>query len=648
MALTSYVYGETDTTRGTLWVDTVETSTDYTVTAWVTLSTRLESWTRQGYKIVFNYSYEDVIKSENYYESIAPSKDWIDTMTNQRVMPVEKGQSSKSINISTQYSGTSENIVPPPPAGTESGSFAITITVPPLGTYNVTYSAGSVSGVTNLPGAQQKIDGQDLALSNTIPVRSGYNFVGWNTAEDGSGVSFRAAGTYSEDASITLYAQWQIAEYTVQYQPNGNGITSNPPWGKKTNGVNYTITNTLPTRAFYVFTAWNTQPDGSGTEYQPGDTYSTNADLVLYAQWDAVPHSNPVITGPGGTGIPIVIRCDSGGTPDVAGTYASISFDWSTTGANGYMAYIYCNGGEYSVPLSATTSGSVSEVIGGGSLSTYASYNVTILVEDTASGQAQFKTVLSTSYFTLDFAAGGKAIGVGQIAPNPASHPAGLMQISMDLQDGNGGFIDTLRHPKRIQPNTGADLDTYLSSGSWYVVSDADAGTISNIPVSRAGYFYVMDSGVKMQVYMTYIGPVYTRFYSSWASPSTWSSWTQQTGADCVIETGRTGIWTYRKYASGIAECWGKTTVSGTFTLARNAWYAITGGSWTTVSFPSGFFNATPECTVTGRLSTNWNYPLGWVGNLSSASVEFLPVLSGQSTSSVTVSYSIHAIGTWK
>ena len=37
----------------------------------------------------------------------------------------------------------------------------------------------------------------------------------------------------------------------------------------------------------YVFTGWNTEPDGSGDTYQPGDEYTvTQKTNVLYAQWE--------------------------------------------------------------------------------------------------------------------------------------------------------------------------------------------------------------------------------------------------------------------------------------------------------------------------------------------------------------------------
>ena len=36
----------------------------------------------------------------------------------------------------------------------------------------------------------------------------------------------------------------------------------------------------------YVFTEWNTEPDGSGTSYGDGAFVSTESDLILYAQWE--------------------------------------------------------------------------------------------------------------------------------------------------------------------------------------------------------------------------------------------------------------------------------------------------------------------------------------------------------------------------
>ena len=39
----------------------------------------------------------------------------------------------------------------------------------------------------------------------------------------------------------------------------------------------------------YVFDGWNTEADGTGTAYQPGDTFEITGDLTLYAAWAVAP-----------------------------------------------------------------------------------------------------------------------------------------------------------------------------------------------------------------------------------------------------------------------------------------------------------------------------------------------------------------------
>ena len=48
-----------------------------------------------------------------------------------------------------------------------------------------------------------------------------------------------------------------------------------------------TITSAIPTREGYKFIKWNTAADGSGTDYAPGDDFTSGDDPVtLYAQWE--------------------------------------------------------------------------------------------------------------------------------------------------------------------------------------------------------------------------------------------------------------------------------------------------------------------------------------------------------------------------
>ena len=60
-------------------------------------------------------------------------------------------------------------------------------------------------------------------------------------------------------------------------------------------------------------------------------------------------------------------------------------------------------------------------------------------------------------------------------------------------------------------------------------------------------------------------------------------------GADYVVETGTSGVWTYRKWNSGIAECWCKRSVSTTINTAWGSLYTSGALSGTNVTLPFTF-----------------------------------------------------------
>lgn len=75
------------------------------------------------------------------------------------------------------------------------------------GQYALTYDA---NGGSNAPAESNTYNqGDSVTISSTAPVRSGYQFTGWNTAADGSGTSYAAGATFSMgNTNMTLYAQW--------------------------------------------------------------------------------------------------------------------------------------------------------------------------------------------------------------------------------------------------------------------------------------------------------------------------------------------------------------------------------------------------------------------------------------------------------
>jgi len=162
-------------------------------------------------------------------------------------------------------------------------SATLTVTTNEVDFYTVSYNAGGGSGA---PAAQSKAPGVNLTLSSQVPTWTGYTFLGWNTKADGTGTSYNPGGTYSSDANATLYAIWQVTTYTVSFDANGG--SGAPADQTKTYGQGLALSSTEPTKTGYTFSKWNTKADGTGTDYNPGDTYTGNADLTLYAIWEAL------------------------------------------------------------------------------------------------------------------------------------------------------------------------------------------------------------------------------------------------------------------------------------------------------------------------------------------------------------------------
>lgn len=111
---------------------------------------------------------------------------------------------------------------------------------------------------------------------------------------------------------------------------------------------------------------------------------------------------------------------------------------------------------------------------------------------------------------------------------------------------------------------------------------------------------------------------------------------------DWIVEEGTDGIWTYRKWDSGIAECWGNKTGSTTFTRTWGSMYVC---DTVTVNFPSGLFLATPYVVYQ---SNTGNSQILFNGGATT--VTAVRIQAGRMTTIATSDYNFHiyAKGWWK
>ena len=125
--------------------------------------------------------------------------------------------------------------------------------------------------------------------------KEGYTYTdeeAWNTKADGTGYSVDHNTPYygqdfatdvgknitSADASITLYANWKPATYTITLNPNGGTVSST------TVSVTYNSAFTLPTptKSGSIFNGWYY----NGVLFDDSTPYTIASNITLTASWD--------------------------------------------------------------------------------------------------------------------------------------------------------------------------------------------------------------------------------------------------------------------------------------------------------------------------------------------------------------------------
>jgi uncharacterized repeat protein (TIGR02543 family) len=179
--------------------------------------------------------------------------------------------------------------------------------------YTISYhlDGGQLDNGVDNPGYYRSTD-VDFTLPLPLP-REGYTFEGWygNSGFTEDVITKIFQGNTGDKE---FYAKWEPFTYTVAYYPNGGSGTMQP------STHTYNQAQALRDNAFTgasaddYFAGWNTETDGSGTDYPDGKSVTnlsvTNGDTVsLYAQWkafperrDMVPLNGATITGSGTEG----------------------------------------------------------------------------------------------------------------------------------------------------------------------------------------------------------------------------------------------------------------------------------------------------------------------------------------------------------
>ena len=176
--------------------------------------------------------------------------------------------------------------------------------------YSIHFNSNGGAGAVPDPITGLKISSQFVDIPDFGDLRRvGFIINGWNTSDDGSGLSITAGphdisesflnSYFSLGESITLYPKWELSNFSFVFR-SGEGITGAAPVaiGSISKDMSFIIPSPTFTKTGYRWVSWNTSPEGTGPSFVSGD-YILNEETIgeapmgehaidLYPMWEPV------------------------------------------------------------------------------------------------------------------------------------------------------------------------------------------------------------------------------------------------------------------------------------------------------------------------------------------------------------------------
>ena len=153
--------------------------------------------------------------------------------------------------------------------------------------YSVNYDANGGGGA---PGVEQKHEDETFALSDTIPTRENYTFLGWARTPDANLADYPAGFVNKLTMGgepITLYAVWK-RNPSLSFDANGGAFSSAPEIRYPAAGSEESIPSATPEKAGHIFAGWSNEKGASIADYPADGSQKItmpDADTLLYAVW---------------------------------------------------------------------------------------------------------------------------------------------------------------------------------------------------------------------------------------------------------------------------------------------------------------------------------------------------------------------------
>ena len=371
------------------------------------------------------------------------------------------------------------------------------------------------------------------------------------------------------------------------------------------------------------------------------------------------PYANPAITALS------VWRCTADGVADDSGDYVGITYAYTIASVNSK------NDASAKIEYKRNTASSWSSLLTNSAyavsttvypdqemLSDY-QWDIRLTVTDYF-GSTTMTVTLPSAEVLMDLLASGDGMGIGKTAET-----ADLLDIGWPVRARSNVKVDgtldspTIDYLSSFTPpagksnqindclliNTSADFSYNFMQSGW--VGSDDASKISNCPVS-SGQFYAVrhvyaDGKNRVLVELTETLPSPGRKWCAKYAGGTWTGWNCIAPAgDYITSQGTSGSWTYRKWNSGVAECWARLNATRKATYVAYDQHSLPFAFTTFTSILTGLSDYNNNSEPTWK----WNARAWQIGNNAVIVAVYAPDRDIGTGSTYHVS--CHVLGRWK
>ena len=505
-------------------------------------------------------------------------------------------------------------------------------------THTLTYSFGSASGTITTKTSLLAVKWTPaLTLANQVP--NATSGTGTLTCQTYSGSTLIGTKSITITLKVPTSVVPTIGSFTATrvdndvpsswgiYVQNKSAVTltiSNAAGARGSTIKSYSITGGTYSGSSSTLTTGVLVSSGSYT-FTAKVTDSRGRTATKTVSISVVAYSPPSFTGYSS------YRSNSSGTASDTGTYirglvnytyASCSSKNSVTRATYYKRSTATSWTNASKSFNSGTA----FTFGGGNISTEYTYDVKYTLTDAFTTISVTDTV-STAAVLMDFLSGGKGIAIGKVAETE-----NCLEVSQD-------WTTKLNGPVYLGTSTlGAqNKPIYLSNG---------LPTASSVDIGSSTKPIYMYQGALTASTSTVGGagtPVYLK--AGALTACTPSSIVTSVVGDYVTSVGTSGIWTYRKWNSGAAECWGVYTASGV-NIAKNNYSGFRYSDGISVNLPFTFA-AAPVAVYSGGCTSYLTFVTP-IGQPTTTQAKFWVACLDSSATNCSIVVNIHVMGKWK